>query len=68
MTAIDTAASQSSSSPAERTISAMFKDQQQIDGVIRRLLDVGFPATTSRWSAKTFTLKPKSLASSLRKM
>ncbi len=39
MTAIDTA--HSSSAAAERTISAMFKDQQQIDGVIRRLLDRG---------------------------
>ncbi len=41
MTAIDTAASQPSSSAAERTISAIFKEQQQIDNVIRRLLDRG---------------------------
>lgn len=41
MTAIDTAGSQPSASAAERTISAIFKEQQQIDSVIRRLLDRG---------------------------
>lgn len=41
MTAIDTAASQLSSSNAERSISAIFKNREQIDAVIRRLLDRG---------------------------
>src|SRR4028119_43966 len=41
MTAIDTAASQQSSSNAERTISAIFQNREQIDNVIRRLLDRG---------------------------
>lgn len=40
MTAIDTA-SQPSSSIAERSISAIFKNREQIDDVIRRLLDRG---------------------------
>ena len=39
MTAIDTA--QPTAPVAERTVSAMFKDQKQIDSVIRRLLDRG---------------------------
>ncbi len=39
MTAIDTAGSQPNVSTAERTISAIFKEQEQIDKVIRRLLD-----------------------------
>jgi hypothetical protein len=43
MTAIDTAASQQSSSNAERSISAIFKNREQIDDVIRRLLDRGIP-------------------------
>ena len=41
MTAIDTTATQSSNSTAERSISAIFKDREQIDDVIRRLLDRG---------------------------
>lgn len=41
MTATDTASSQPTSSTAERTVSAIFKEQQQIDNVIRRLLDRG---------------------------
>ena len=41
MTAIDTAASQPSNSTAERSISAIFKNREQIDDVIRRLLDRG---------------------------
>lgn len=42
MTAIDTtAAQQPASSKVERTISAIFKDREQIDQVIRRLLDRG---------------------------
>lgn len=40
MTAIDTA-SQPSNSTAERSISAVFKNREQIDDVIRRLLDRG---------------------------
>ncbi len=40
MTAIDTG-SQPSSSVAERSISAIFKNREQIDDVIRRLLDRG---------------------------
>lgn len=43
MTAIDTAASQQSSSNVERSISAIFKNREQIDDVIRRLLDRGIP-------------------------
>lgn len=40
MTAIDTSASQPSTS-AERSVSAIFKDREQIDRVIRRLLERG---------------------------
>lgn len=40
MTAIDTSA-QSTVSTVERTISAVFKEREQIDNVIRRLLDRG---------------------------
>lgn len=43
MTAIDTAASQPVSSGAERSITAVFKNREQIDDVIRRLLDRGIP-------------------------
>lgn len=39
MTAIDAAGSQPNVSTAERTISAIFKEHEQIDKVIRRLLD-----------------------------
>lgn len=41
MTAIDTTASKSGASTVEKTISAIFQEQQQIDDVIRRLLDRG---------------------------
>lgn len=41
MTATDTAAPQPTSSTAERTVSAIFKEQQQIDNVIRRIIDRG---------------------------
>jgi len=41
MTAIDTANSQSNVATAERSISAIFKNREQIDNVIRRLLDRG---------------------------
>lgn len=41
MTAIDTAASQPISSTAERSISAIFKNREQIDDVVRRLIDRG---------------------------
>jgi cation transport regulator ChaB len=43
MTAIDTAASQQAPSAAERSITAVFKNREQIDNVIRRLLDRGIP-------------------------
>lgn len=39
MTAIDTAASQPTGSTAERSVTAIFKNREQIDDVIRRLLD-----------------------------
>lgn len=42
MTAIDTAA-QSSTSAVERTISAVFKEREQIDSVVLRLIDRGIP-------------------------
>jgi cation transport regulator ChaB len=41
MTAVDTAASQPTGSTAERTVTAIFKEREQIDNVIRRLLDRG---------------------------
>ncbi len=42
MTAIDTSSStQPSNAAAERTVSAIFKEQQQIDSVVRRLVDRG---------------------------
>jgi len=41
MTAINTTASQPPIAIAERTVSAIFKEQQQIDQVIRRLIDRG---------------------------
>lgn len=41
MTAIDTAASQQPASNAERSVTAIFKEREQIDNVIRRLLDRG---------------------------
>ncbi len=41
MTAIDTATTQPNVSTAERTVSAIFKDRDQIDNVIPRLLDRG---------------------------
>lgn len=41
MTAIDTTASQPSSSTAERSVSAIFKNREQIDDVVRRLLARG---------------------------
>lgn len=41
MTAIDTAASQPPAASAERSVTAIFKDREQIDNVIRRLLDRG---------------------------
>lgn len=41
MTAIDTAASQPVLSNAERTVSAIFKEHQQIDDVVRRLIARG---------------------------
>lgn len=41
MTATNPTASQPSTSAAERTVSAIFKEREQIDGVIRRLLDRG---------------------------
>lgn len=41
MTAIDTATTQPNVSTAERTVSAIFKDREQIDNVIPRLLDRG---------------------------
>ncbi len=42
MTAIDTSSStQPNNSAAERTVSAIFKEQQQIDSVVRRLVDRG---------------------------
>lgn len=43
MTAIDTTASQPSSSGIDRSITAVFKNREQIDDVIRRLLDRGIP-------------------------
>jgi len=45
MTAIDTGSTQPNVSTAERTVSAIFKDREQIDNVIPRLT-VEFPATT----------------------
>lgn len=41
MTAIDTGSTQPNVSTAERTVSAIFKDREQIDNVIPRLLDRG---------------------------
>lgn len=41
MTAIDTGSTQPNVSTVERTVSAIFKDREQIDNVIRRLLDRG---------------------------
>lgn len=41
MTATNTATSQPTAATVERTVSAIFKEQQQIDQVIRRLLDRG---------------------------
>lgn len=41
MTAIDTGSTQLNVSAAERTVSAIFKDREQIDNVIPRLLDRG---------------------------
>lgn len=41
MTAIDTGSTQQNVSAAERTVSAIFKDREQIDNVIPRLLDRG---------------------------
>lgn len=41
MTAVDTAASQPSNSAAERSVTAIFKEREQVDNVIRRLLDRG---------------------------
>ncbi|KJH73625.1 ChaB family protein [Aliterella atlantica] len=41
MTATNPTASQPSVSTAERTVSAIFKEREQIDGVIHRLLDRG---------------------------
>ena len=41
MTATDTTASAPTVSSAERTVSAIFKEREQIDNVIRRLLDRG---------------------------
>lgn len=41
MTATDTTASQPNISTAEKTVSAIFKERDQIDGVVRRLLDRG---------------------------
>lgn len=41
MTATDTTSTQPNISTAERTVSAIFKEREQIDGVVRRLIDRG---------------------------
>ena len=60
MTAIDTAATQSSpNSTVERSISAIFKDREQIDDVIRRLLDRGISRDDISVIGKNFQSETK---------
>ena len=53
---------------AQRTVTAVFKEEDQLDGVVRRLIDRGVPQDHISVMGKNFSLKPELLGSSLKKM
>lgn len=55
----DTAAAQPTDSNAERTVSAIFKEQEQIDNVVRRLLDRGISREDISVIGKNFKSETK---------